>query len=378
MKRPTLRNLSTSTLLVSLAIFDLLKLVTGILMVGEDSSLRVVYPQVKTFFQTTFTCASFYFFQKFVTTTAIWLVTTITVERFIIVFFPQKAERLTTQRNAKILVGCVAAVNLMFNLDYLFTTKFDEKKQDCSSRTFYEDACEYRTKYKGIAEAVWKLLPLVINTILNGCIIAKSCRSPKIVPSPTNKNSTTSQNELLWMLVTVSIVSTVVLIPPNIRSGISKFTSYDDTCKKVKDSIDINGTLSSSSLHPSPPPPPSSSSSSTSSSVSSFPAPPPSSGKKKETIETSTDCFLSVLNTYIAGRPFFLLNHAINFFLYVLTCKKFRYEFFEMNCQWILCCCCLSCGERGNDDDNLDHDDNEAADVDDKKEKDAFLKDVEE
>ena len=74
------------------------------------------------------------------------------------------------------------------------------------------------------------------------------------------------------------------------------------------------------------------------------------------------------LQLYIS-RPLFMLNHAVNFFLYIISGRAFRAEFLQMIrdwkrfiSQWFCCCfscrCCSFCchRRRGEADFNTDRD----------------------
>lgn len=371
MRRPKLKKQAVSILLISLAIFDTLKLITGILMIAENSILAI-FEKTNTFFTSDTSCASFMFVQKFITCTAIWLVFSVIVERFTWVYF--KERQIITRIVAKIFVCVIILINVLANLDYAFTTKYNEEKKRCSSRDFHQEYCEYRTEFKGIAECVWKLLPLFLNIIFTTLIIAKlwhQKRNAKRSLQRLDGKDDGSDKQLIRMTLAVCIVSTLILIPPNVNSAYGKFTerrycakpgsnanlsevpslrNVNETSFLALNGVGFNKDLSRGIANPDPlsgsrkegndlgtsagngESSPETSAGNGRSAPGSGIGSTTGAGKKGEEGETMSpgECAVSVIMTYIAGRPFFLLNHAVNFFIFIVSAAVFRREFAQM------------------------------------------------
>jgi len=360
MRRPKLRDQPVSFLLISLAVFDTLKLITGIFMVAENSLLPI-FQKTNTFFTSNLSCATFMFLQKFFTNTAIWLVFGVILERFTWVYYRER--QVINRSRAKVVVAAIVFINFCANVDYIVTTKYNEKKKKCSSRDYYEEYCYYRTEFKGIAECVWKLFPLFLNVILTFLIILKIMyqwtngdRRKSQQRLNASENDTNAQ--LLRMTVTVCLVSTLILVPPNVNSAYGKFTERS-TCPKGRNGaittpisplvdvnetsflsmngVDFNADISKDMDNEDP-----------LKGVRERFAGGGGGGTnhskktKEENAMSTEECVVSVIRTYIAGRPFFLLNHAINCFLLIVSAATFRQEFVGMMRD---CCKCCSSGK---------------------------------
>lgn len=319
MMRPNIRRETTAIFLFSLAVFDSLKLIFhSFKWAGEYVNWMVDPKQPKTIFQSDTSCSFYMFSYKFVNTTAIWLVTTISIERLIKLFFPLHAKTtLLTRLRAKILVAAIIVLNILINIDYLILIKYNAKKGKCSARTYDKDnpvTCLYMSVVKGPLEAVWKLLPLFITLVMNFLIVVKlkrySIQQEKDKGVRTHGGTAKEDiNRWLKMLLVVSLVSSFLLLPPNIDSGIGKFVEQNSCPSYGNSTVEI--TKSPVKI------------------LDNF------CDYINETSNWHCACNI-IWKTYMAGRPFSLLNHAVNFFLYILLGSMFRKEFKDMLTEW--CC----------------------------------------
>lgn len=230
-------------------------------------------------------CQFFIFLGTFAMHYANWILVAMTIERFIAIKFPMKVQEICTQRKAVIVLLVLGIVLMSLNAHHFVTMH-----EGYSSLSKY--SCEYQKKYSDFMRKVWywidgvvyAVVPFCALTILNFLIIVGIRSSVKKQRDLTNlqQKQTKQQMQITVMLVTVSVVFTVLTMPNCIFFIYEGYWNY-----------------------------------------------------KKSKYQTAL--------YYLIYQVVFLLsdlNHAINFYFYFLSGKKFRKHFIR------LICCCLPKAQR--------------------------------
>ena len=225
---------------------------------------------------------------------ASWLIVSISVDRFIIIWFPLNASLYSSARNAKMVVGFIAALFGTFDgIHMLLFLKGEYNIRNGTSELtegLTPELSDYlNTSWYLIDGFLYYFIPAPAVAVLNMLIIyklVKSYRERKGILS-SEENSINADNALEKLNVMFVVVSTVFVLSP--------MPYYIHAVYKM--------------------------------------------------FVTSSDLYASSLVYFL--RQFFIalfcVNHSINFYLYCLTGKKFRKELKKL---FRSCVCCLYRRER--------------------------------
>ena len=149
-------------------------------------------------------------FASIAQTVTVWTVVLVTVDRYIAVCKPLKAQLRSLQR-AKIAVVCVTIAAILYNLPRFFERKFIFET-DCwgnhlvkTKKTSLRESREYFLVYKTICYFVFRTIgPLLMLIILNLRLI-KALHAVRRKQKDMNKTSKHRENITLMLVVVVSI-----------------------------------------------------------------------------------------------------------------------------------------------------------------------------
>ena len=210
-----------------------------------------------------------------------WILVAMTIERFIAIWFPFKVKKICNKRNAVIILACMLIFFVLANLQFLFT--FEEVddpfvKYDCRPKEDHATFVEY--VWYWIDGVMYAFLPITLIIVFNTLIIYAVRKSNKEHRDLTNRainmsDKLTQQRQLTLMLLTISLVFVILILPNCIFFIVRTYWSWRDTMR-------------------------------------------------------------GIAQYYLVYQTVFLLsdlNHAVNFYLYCLSGRKFRQKFIQ-----ILCC----------------------------------------
>ncbi|XP_021373894.1 thyrotropin-releasing hormone receptor-like [Mizuhopecten yessoensis] len=180
-------------------------------------------------------CKVMFFCGTFFMHYANWILVAMTIERFLAIWLPLKVSELCTRTRAFLVMGLIAVPLLGLNLHFFWSTLEvwdDYYSWDCQFRSEFE---YFMTKmWYWIDGAAYSLIPFIILVIFNILIIVGISRGHRGVVSKIDKTQMTEkmkqQQQITIMLVTVSLVF-VVLTMPNCVFFI--FQNYWDYTKNL-------------------------------------------------------------------------------------------------------------------------------------------------
>ncbi|XP_033732975.1 thyrotropin-releasing hormone receptor-like [Pecten maximus] len=224
-------------------------------------------------------CKVMFFCGTFFMHYANWILVAMTIERFLAIWLPLKVSELCTRSRAALVMGLIAVPLLGLNLHFFWSTL--EVWDD-----YYSWDCQFRTEFQYFMTKLWywidgaaySLIPFIVLVIFNILIIVGIKRGHRGIVSKIDKTRMTEkmkqQHQITVMLVTVSLVF-VILTMPNCVFFI--FQNY----------WDYTATLHEYARY-----------------------------------------FLFYQLVFVLSD----FNHAINFYLYFLSGKKFRAKFHAIIC----------------------------------------------
>nr|KAI8761976.1 FMRFamide receptor [Biomphalaria glabrata] len=159
-----------------------------------------------------------------------WLITAVTVERYIVVCFPFRASSMCNVSRAKKVIALLIFIILSINVHFLWTVEIDNKGR-----------CETGIQHRAVIDPVWpwvdifiySTLPFLIITVLNILIIKEvaGARSNRVLLSGAEADSSTltsghtsrvrrskmsESQRLTVLLLTVSFMFILLTLPNNI------------------------------------------------------------------------------------------------------------------------------------------------------------------
>ncbi|XP_064597746.1 probable G-protein coupled receptor 139 [Liolophura sinensis] len=166
-------------------------------------------------------CSITTFLGNFLIHFSTWTLVTMTIERFVAVWFPLRVNRIFTMFRAKILATIIGCLLVSLNIHFLWTYEIyvdsnPDIQLNCRSRKRY-DYFEKHYWY-WINSCVYAFIPCGVLTVLNALIIygmKKSIRLQKKMTTvdrraPSRNNQ---QKQVTIMLVAVSIACVCFLLP---------------------------------------------------------------------------------------------------------------------------------------------------------------------
>ncbi|ESP02781.1 hypothetical protein LOTGIDRAFT_156726 [Lottia gigantea] len=223
-------------------------------------------------------CRVLYYFGSFFSMYVNWILVAMTVERFVAIWFPLKVGSYCNGRKAGTIMGVIAIILLLADLQFLWTATqhvSETGNVDCGF------AAEYQTfislYWYWIDGTLYAIIPCILLFIFNFLIIFGIRRSGRIQKDLTNSKSDQmaekfrQQRQITIMLVVVSIVFVMLTIPNCLFYIVKPYWTYQ------KNSYDHAKFV-------------------------------------------MTNQIIFVLSDS---------NHAVNFYLYFLSGKRFRRRFFD-------------------------------------------------
>ena len=228
-----------------------------------------------------------------------WVLVALTIERFLAIWFPLKVRELSTKRNTLLVLSLMLLFFALANLQFLFT--YEEVHDQ-----FMVWDCRPKPKFAEFINKIWywidailyALLPTILLLVFNSLIIFAVRRSGKKQRRMTfghgkPTESLNQQRQITTMLLTSSIIFVILVLPNSIFFIVKNYWTWRETS-------------------------------------------------------------LGISQYYLLLQIIFLLSdlsHALNFYLYCLSGRKFRQHFLKLICpcrngavtKWI----CLCCNETG-------------------------------
>lgn len=226
-------------------------------------------------------CQVLYFFGSFFIMYANWILVAMSVERFIAIWFPLRVTTLCTGTKSILLMIIIAFVIIGADLHFLWTSTVEVTGNKDVRCTFNKEHMEFIEKvWYWIDGCLYAIIPCILLVMFNGLIILGIRKSRKIQKDLTNNKSDQmaekyrQQRQITIMLIVVSIVFVVLVLPNCLFFIVKPYWVFE-------------------------------------------------SGSHGQAVN------------YLVSQLIFLLsdfNHAINFYLYFLTARRFRRRFTDTLC----------------------------------------------
>lgn len=271
---------SSYVYMAALAVVDILSLNVKLTYIGLQSN---------NMFVTDFGCKILMFLTSFCMHFSNWILVAMTIERLIAIWFPLKVANWSTKRRAFIVLALMGLALSLINIHRMIMW-IEVKRWAGSMCVHHPDYTHFNVNILPYLHAtVYSFIPVIILVPCNIMIIVSLKRSSKKLLKLTNKvnkeqamEKEKQQNQITVMLVSVSIVFVVLTLPYVIFFLIAIYWDFRYNYSGV-----------------------------------------------------AIYFFLEQV-AYLSAES----NHAVNFFLYFLTGKKFRDSFFRL-----LCCVCRMMGK---------------------------------
>ncbi|XP_046570850.1 thyrotropin-releasing hormone receptor-like [Haliotis rubra] len=219
---------STYTFLTSLAVADTMVLLVGLFprWLGELIGFDVR-------FQANWLCKTMVMLGYFCSNISTWIVVAVTIERFLVVYYPLKVLGLYSVALARKIIGGLYALFLSLNIHFLWTVGLVDEKE-----SYPNQVCGAVVGNEYLITVIWPwvdavvycLLPFFTIGIFNVLIILKVRRTARqralLQKVCLRKQKATSLDTsfcLTWMLLSVSFAFLLCKLPMNISIIASVF-----------------------------------------------------------------------------------------------------------------------------------------------------------
>ena len=210
-----------------------------------------------------------------------WILVAMTLERFIAIWFPFKVKTFCNKRNSITSLIVMFVFFVLANLQFVFT--FEEVsdppflKFDCRPKQEHAKFVQY--VWYWIDGALYAFVPIVLIIVFNGLIIYAVRKSGRHQRELTNRSINMSekllqQRQVTVMLLTISLVCVILVLPNCIFFIVKTYWSW------------------------------------------------------RETMHDTAQYYLVYQTVFVLSD----LNHAVNFYLYMLRGRKFRQKFAQIIC----------------------------------------------
>lgn len=166
-------------------------------------------------------CAIFSFLGSFFLHLSTWTLATMTIERFVAVWFPLRVSEFFTLKRAKVSILIISFILILLNMHILWMTHeyvnpFPPIALDCGFRNEYKEF--EKNVWFWVNSCVYAFIPCASMIVLNALIIFGLHKSFKMQKQMINGECTSSsknmqQRQITIMLVTVSVAFAVFLLP---------------------------------------------------------------------------------------------------------------------------------------------------------------------
>ena len=209
-----------------------------------------------------------------------WILVAMTVERFVAIWFPFKVKKICTKRNVALANIVMIVVFICANWHFLLT--FEEVADpllvwDCRPKPNF--AYFINVVWYWIDGTLYAFLPIILIVVLNGLIVYAVKRATNTRIDLTNntkkaRDKAAQQRQMTIMLLTISMVFIVLVLPNCIFFIVKEYWTW------------------------------------------------------KNTLHGTAQYFLLYQIVFVLSD----LNHAVNFYLYCLSGKRFRHNFLKVIC----------------------------------------------
>jgi len=223
LSRPSMRRVSTYTYLMILSLADTFVLLAGLhwLWLKEltNFSLREY---------SSWSCRAVVAINSTASDYSVWLIVAVTVERYIAVCHPLRAQTMCTRRRALVISSALFLLLLAVNAHFLWTMDIEVLEYD---NNVTSSRCNYAVEYIFLEDAwpsvdaiLYSFLPLIAIVIFNALIVQKVIRARglrnRMSEQPASLNSSLrSQNgqnfRLTVMLFAISVTFIIFTLPMN-------------------------------------------------------------------------------------------------------------------------------------------------------------------
>ena len=229
-------------------------------------------------------CKTMYFMGTFFMHYSNWLLVSMTIERFVAIWFPLKVTKLCTKRRACINIVLLAVILTGVNLQFFWSTNEVPHSVYAWKCSFVDSFVYFISKiWYWIDGAAYSIVPCILLIFFNTMIILgikMASSKQKLLTNKIDKTQGTEkvkyQQQITRMLVSVSVVFVILTMPNCIFFILEGYWDYT------------------------------------------------------KTIHSYAQYFLVMQVIFFLSDA----NHAINFYLYFLSGRKFRMMFINM-----ICCC---------------------------------------
>ncbi|XP_064598654.1 G-protein coupled receptor daf-37-like [Liolophura sinensis] len=222
-------------------------------------------------------CKFYFYIGTILVQYSIRLMVALTVERFIAVWFPLKVANLCTVRRAKITVSCMLLGLALFNIPYCMASSERQQLTGWWICGIHEDFEAFLVTWSWVDSAVYLFLPWPTLLFCNVMIIVglrSSARKKERMTNSTNQTaeSKRQQQSVTVMLIVASVTCFVLLTPNAIFFIYQRYWEFQSDAYQYASYVFVNS-------------------------------------------------FIYFLSNF---------NHAINFFLYVVSGRRFRRVFIAL------------------------------------------------
>ncbi|XP_064598658.1 FMRFamide receptor-like [Liolophura sinensis] len=164
-------------------------------------------------------CKFYFYIGSILVQYSIWLMVALTVERFIAVWFPLKVANLCTVRRAKITVICILLGLALFNIPYAVSTSERQEPTGWWVCGIHEGFKFFFVKWSWVDSAIYLFLPWPTLLFCNVMIIVGlriSGRKKQRMTNSTNQTAESKrQQQSVTVMLIVASVTCFVLLTPN-------------------------------------------------------------------------------------------------------------------------------------------------------------------
>lgn len=224
-------------------------------------------------------CKTFMFIIHFSLHFSAWIIVAVTIERFLAVWFPLRANTMCSLSRAKFVTFMIALIFVLVNLYVFWTAELlnsphtlDGSEKICAAYAYENIVC---TVFPWVNLLLYSFIPFVTLLVFNSLIVVSLVRNKGIFSNLTKEDRAArhGHNRLAVTLLVISFVWIVTTLPrPMFNLVKVKPTTLDEVGNQFLGKV---------------------------------------------------ICFVLMY-----------INHSINFFLYCVTGQRFRKEFVKFMCQW--------------------------------------------
>ena len=160
-------------------------------------------------------CKTILFLTTFFFDFEAWVIVSMTIDRFICVTIPFKAKTWCVPRTAWIVLGTILSITLLKNWYIIVMGGFEyNKHMGTKICTFMYDQSKLVDRVYPWFDVAWgSVLPLVLITSLNGCIIRGLKQAGQTVTNKQESNRKIRERQVTISLVVISFVFLMLTLP---------------------------------------------------------------------------------------------------------------------------------------------------------------------